>query len=274
MTKLDNGNFVVAWSGGNADQMFRIFAPDGTPVTGELLANTVTTGTQIRTNVTALGDGRFIIFWEDYSNNPGDAGGSSVVKGRLFNADGTPAGAEFLANTTYPGPQDNEGAAELVDGGAVVAWYTGDGRDPSGLGVALRIFNADGTPRTADFLANTTTAGDQSQIRVGALADGGFVAAWYSGGAIRARIFDADGTPRTAGDFATSLAGEYPSIAGLSNGGFAIATNNAIGIFNATVVLSPPFLPRVSTRESWPLAHGRHLPSRVGDQCRRVRAAI
>ncbi len=113
----------------------------------------------------------------------------------------------------------------LADGRFVVSWTdlsTSTG-DTSGSAVRARIFNADGTQSVPEFVVNTTTAADQNESSVTALADGRFLVSWTdnslstgdtSGYAIRAQVFDPtvfDGTSAaesvTGGDFDDWLSG-------------------------------------------------------------------
>jgi len=86
----------------------------------------------------------------------------------------------------------------------VVTWDSNDtsGPDQSGYGVWGRIYAADGTALTDEFLINTATAGDQHMARVVSQADGSFVAVFLSAtdtapgagtSGIYAQYFDAAG---------------------------------------------------------------------------------
>ena len=68
--------------------------------------------------------------------------------------------------------------AALPDGNFVVTWYSQDGGDGSGTLIRARLFNADGMPVGNDFVVNSTTAGDQTDVAVAALPDGHFVVTW------------------------------------------------------------------------------------------------
>src|SRR5690606_35535925 len=87
-----------------------------------------------------------------------------------------------------------------------------------------RLFKADVSPVDLDFLVKTS-AGDQGQPRVTALADGRFVVAWCDGPHYdaRAQIFDADGG-RIGGEFTLGKGDEtgrvLPQLAALPDGGF------------------------------------------------------
>ncbi|HEX5500881.1 MAG TPA: hypothetical protein VFX03_16710, partial [Thermomicrobiales bacterium] len=152
----------------------------------------------------ALTDGRFVAAWPSIDSDTPFA--SSTVRGRIFNADGSPAGDDFVLNSTTGGKQIDPSLAALANGRFVATWESDETSDGSGTCIRGRVFNADGTPAGDDFILNSTVIGNQSDPSVAALADGRFVVTWESGDAgdgssgpcIRGRVFNADGTP--AGD--------------------------------------------------------------------------
>jgi Ca2+-binding RTX toxin-like protein len=206
ITALADGRFVVAWadesaSGGDTSGFAvraQVFNPDGTPSGTELLVNTTTAAAQERPTIAALADGRFVVAWQDASANGGDNSGNAVGA-QLFNADGSPSGAEFLVNTTTASNQTIPTVAALADGRFVVAWADSSqsGGDTSSTAVRAQVFNADGSKSGAEFLVNTDTFNVQSSPTITALADGRFAVAWHTSGfgdgsnmAVRGQIFD------------------------------------------------------------------------------------
>lgn len=97
----------------------------------------------------------------------------------------SPVGVELQVNTTVVGNQltDGNGGAIAMDasGNFVVTW-TSDGQDGSLGGVYAQRFNALGVAQGAEFLVNTTVAGDQSDAAVAMDAAGNFVITWTSNG--------------------------------------------------------------------------------------------
>src|SRR5437016_336373 len=123
----------------------------------------------------------------------------------------TAVGSEILVNTTTLRQQYDPTVATFADGRFVVAWAddSASGGDTSTAGIRARIFNADGTTSTSDFLVNTTTFDAQELPTITALPDGHFVVAWrdYSqtGGdrsstAVRGQVFNPDGS-KSGGEF-------------------------------------------------------------------------
>ncbi|MCA1539953.1 VCBS repeat-containing protein [Bradyrhizobium sp. NBAIM32] len=243
ITALADGRFVIAWDdfdAGGYEVRAQIFNADGTPAGSEFLVNTTTASNQVEPVVTALAEGRFVVAWMDVSETGGDTS-SWAVRAQVFNADGAPSGSEFLVNTTTASFQYLPTITALTDGRFVVAW-TDDSRtggDTSGLAVRAQILNADGAPSGSELLVNSTTAGNQSDPTITALADGHFVIAWtddsQTGGdtsswAVRAQVFDADGVP-SGPEFLvnTTTAGNQvePAITALADGRFVVTWTDA-----------------------------------------------
>jgi Ca2+-binding RTX toxin-like protein len=201
----------------------------------------------VQPTLTALPDGRFVIIWAEVIGTfDGELGYyvyESNIRGQLFNANGTKAGAEILVNTTTNKDQYEPTITALADGRFVVAWTDSSqaGGDSSSVAVRAQVFNADGTKAGAEFRVNTTTNKDQYEPTITALSDGRFVVAWtdssQAGGdtssvAVRAQVFNADGT-KAGAEFlvnTTTSNGQYqPAIAALADGGFVIAWTDVSG---------------------------------------------
>ena len=148
VTGLTDGRFVVAWAGVAA----RIYNADGTPAGGDfIVSSTANAGFQFAPSIAALPDGRFVVTWE--SKETGDY----QIRGRLYNADSTPAGGDFLVNTTTAGDQHTPSVAALSDGRFMVTWSSPEGGSAEIRG---RVYDANGTASGGDFLVNTIAAGD------------------------------------------------------------------------------------------------------------------
>ncbi|MDP2803593.1 MAG: hypothetical protein Q8O26_17120 [Phreatobacter sp.] len=197
---LANGSFVATWrsddtvDGSGTCIRARIFNGNGTPSGPDFIVNSTIANNQLNPSVTALVDGRFVASW--WSFDTGDGSGS-CVRARVFNADGTPAGEDFLLNTTAAADQSEPCIRALADGRFVASWGSNDVGDGSGNCIRARIYNSDGTPSGNDFIVNTTGLGNQFVPSLTALADGRFVASWQSGdggdgsgSCIRMQIFD------------------------------------------------------------------------------------
>ncbi|MDZ4779144.1 MAG: PKD domain-containing protein, partial [Planctomycetia bacterium] len=179
------GQFVVVWRSrgqdGDSDGVFaRIFAADGTPLTGELQVNQFATGQQIRATVAMDAAGNFVVTW--YNQLLGDSAGAIVpreIYARRFAANGSPLGDEFRVNTTTGSDQRFPSIAMDQDGDFAIAWSS-FGQDGSDWGVYLQSFDATGARIGAEQLVNTTTANWQVYPVVAMDDDGDFVVAWSS----------------------------------------------------------------------------------------------
>ena len=125
------GRFVVAWqslrsNGGDLSGwsiQARRFAADGTPLSGDLQVNTLTSGNQQLPRVAADSLGNFLVVWQSDVSDATDTSGSSI-QARWFDADGSPLGAEFQVNTYTPGAQTYPAVAVRDRDNFVVVWQS------------------------------------------------------------------------------------------------------------------------------------------------------
>lgn len=185
VARNERGQFVVVWRSreqdGDTDGVFaRVYAADGTPLTGELQINQSTTGQQIRATVAMAPSGEFVVTW--YNQLIGDSGGAIVpreVYARRFAADGTPLGDEFRVNTTTAGDQRFPSIAMNQAGDFVVAWASFQ-QDTSDWGIYAQAFDAAGTKVGDEFRVNSTVTNRQIYPAVAMDDEGDFVVAWQS----------------------------------------------------------------------------------------------
>ena len=151
---LSDDRIVVAWSSldnGDGDDYClraRIINADGTFAGADFVVNTTATGEQAAPSIVVLSDDRFIIFFE--SNDAGDGGSGQCIRGRLFNADGTPDGNDFFVNATGMQNQHDVSASVLADGRVVVTWTSDEVGDGSGARVMSRIIDPRGNTITGN----------------------------------------------------------------------------------------------------------------------------
>ncbi|MFC1609835.1 DUF4215 domain-containing protein [Myxococcota bacterium] len=165
------------------------YAADGSTDGSELQVNSYMPDEQQDPTVACAADGRFVVTWRSFQ-----AGGWNIY-GQRFDGDAVPQGSEFKINSAT----SNDYQPQVVSADAgdfVVAWRG----DPSEIRV--RIFEANGTPRTAELTANTYTVGVQSDPSVAVSPDGtDVVVVWKSDDQdgevddIYGQRFDGDGAP-------------------------------------------------------------------------------
>jgi hypothetical protein len=203
-----NGNFVVIWeqvagmvNGVVTDTVLvgRLFAPDGTPLTGEFSVDTGvgTGGTEThRTarNARAVMDenGGFWVVWEAYSGNPVD---HYDVYWRRFDAAGNPVATGQANMPQFLLAQVNPAVAVDADGDFVVVW-NGNGAQPNRLfpadpnlwvdqddaGIFMRRYSAGNNPVDVQVRVNRTQAGDQRMPSVGMTREGDILVVWSGAG--------------------------------------------------------------------------------------------
>jgi hypothetical protein len=124
------------------------------------------------------------------------------IYAQRYDANVVSQGNEFKVNTT-DGTYDTQNfsaVAALTDGGFIITWQS-YGQDGDGWGIYGQRYDANGNRQGAEFLVNTTTATDQIDSAVTALADGSFVVVWSSAdnhSVIKGQCFDAAGNVQGA----------------------------------------------------------------------------
>jgi hypothetical protein len=194
-----NGSFVVAWQspqdGDGYGIIGRRYDAAGAPVGGEFIINTSTTGNQLQPAIAVSRSGGFVVIW----NSPD--GSSYGVRGRLFDAAGSPVGGDFAVNTYTTGIQYGyHHVAADAQGNFVVTWASSVG-DGSAYGIFGQRFASTGTRRGAEFQVNTYTTDDQSMATVALDPVGNFDISW--------RSFGQDGS--LSGVYAQRYGGLLPS---------------------------------------------------------------
>lgn len=225
---LSDGGFVVTWTSAD-DNGTGIYAQrygaGGQPVGGEFRVNSTIAGNQAVPAVASLEDGGFVVTWDSL----GQDGSGWGIYAQRYGADGQPVSAEFRANTTVAGHQNQPTVAGLADGGFIIGWN--DSNDGSSVGVFAQRYDAQGHEVGSEFRLNSTVANIQQHPVLVGLADGGFVATWTSfdqdgnGTGIYAQRYGANGQP-AGGEFRvnSTITGNqvYPSVDALADRGFLI----------------------------------------------------
>jgi hypothetical protein len=145
--------FVVVWEGESPaspyhDVYFRIFAANGTPVTGDIPVSTAPTGARYSGSIASAGGSRFVVAW----SSDGQDGFSEEIYFRVFRADGTPASDEIraTAGAGREGWEDSWPFVALSKSGVIALTWTAGNFDIDSMGVAARKYFrgcAEGAPR-------------------------------------------------------------------------------------------------------------------------------
>ncbi|RVU14577.1 calcium-binding protein [Methylobacterium oryzihabitans] len=237
---LKNGNVVMTYttqSSTSTPITFRIFSPDGTLLTEGSTAS----GSNYSPDVTALGDGGFVISY-DHLFGSTDLDTQAVV----FNADGTVRTSLAVNVGTYYTGQS--AVAGLTNGNFMVS-YARERQDGSGAtDLAFKIFNANGGVVRAETLADTYGTMKVPGEAIG-LKDGGFAIVYFDDGwtgrpaEVTLGIWNADGSLRTIQRASEPLTrgGQRndPTIAQLDNGFLAVGWSNVTDVTTEYAIWTP-----------------------------------
>jgi Ca2+-binding RTX toxin-like protein len=120
-----------------------------------------------------LTNGNIIVVWTDTVNS---SDGNEDIRGQIISADGAKIGGEFVV-TNASDSQWTPAVAALTDGRFIVVWedLAGDG---DGSAIKAQVFTAAGDKSGEAFTVNTSTADDQTDPTVTALANGDAFVTW------------------------------------------------------------------------------------------------
>lgn len=179
--RLTNGRFLSTWESSNGIGA-RFLTADGTPVGRDIQVNATESGEEHSPVTAALPGGGFVVawntdlyWWKDWTENPE----GMSVRARVFNPDGTPAGADVLLNASDTGEMFHAARSiEMLGTGQLLAtWNTADGTKG-------RYMTASGTPRgdEFDYVEPATPEGTH-------LADGRWMETWRDEGGSEGPLF-------------------------------------------------------------------------------------
>jgi Ca2+-binding RTX toxin-like protein len=242
ITALDDGGFVVSWSSFGQDGSgwggyLQRYNANGAKVGLETRVATTTQYDQDGPTVTGLADGGIMVVWE--GNGKGDTSG---IFGQRFKADGSKSGGEIRINTRVGDDQTDPVVKVLSGGNYVVTWQSapddGDGDDETDApaNIYAQLFNAAGVKVGAETLVNTTTAGNQEEPGVTALAHGGYLVTWAGQGTgdvhgIFSQLFNASGVKvGTETRINTNTTGNqlFAQVTALADGGYVVAWESSV----------------------------------------------
>jgi len=240
---LYNGRCIVTWmsleqDGSSWGVYGQLYNMTGNVIGSEFRVNTNTIDNQGGSVASWLTNNEFIIVWGSVQDGSGFG-----IYGQRFNSSGYHEDDEFQINTYTLSDQCYPTVTGFSDGGFVALWQSG-GQDSDLWGIYGQCYDAIGDIIGGEFKVNTNNIGAQERASVTRLIDGGFVVTWMSGyhqdgdefGIYRQR-YDLVCNP-VSGEFQvntfTNDYQRYPSIAGLSDGGFVVVWQSDIQDFNNT----------------------------------------
>ncbi|GEM_PF-6316108 len=201
LSKLNNGNLAMAWNSelgpgdifaDGGDTYTAVFTPTGSLVGSVTKVNDLQTDNEERPrDVRALTGGGYVVVWHDDEDDPGPNKDDYYV--RVYSSTGTAVAASLrISPSTDALFEDFRDVAALSDGGFVVGLRirdsnnnaTGTSADGGGYAAGIRLFNSDGTARTALFFpyldVNPDGSGSQNTPLITANPAGGFAVSWNS----------------------------------------------------------------------------------------------
>ena len=252
---IGRGDFVVAWSAENepygvdstgirahvktTSGAAPVYVSQNGPETlRDFQVSEYTEGTQKDPHVAGQ-HGEFVVVWVSDDQQQEDKSGTAI-KARIMSSIGN-GGTEFVVNEVTEGSQIDPEVIMLPDGKFVVTWVTyNDGlEDQSGYAVKARVFNADRSAASSEFLVNELTNDDQTRPSMTALANGNFLVVWASddpqqgddsSSGVKGRIFDSTGA-EVVSEFLvnefTNSSQTSPAVATLIDGRFIVTWSSS-----------------------------------------------
>ncbi len=240
-----SGGFVVVWLGrsagstGNYAVVGRQFDASAAPVGSEFeiaaLGPPVVNSNRSRPSIDHAPDSGFTVVWAD-------ANFDSVLA-RRYDASATPLESEFQVNSYTTGGVAFARVSLDTTGNALVAWQSGDvtgfdGIDGSLSGIAAMRLDASGALVGTEFVLNSYTYREQTNLHVDHDGSGGFVVAWYRrypDSRTLAQRYDASAAA-VGTEFSVNGFGDYviDDLAVAADGSFVVHANTKVREFDAT----------------------------------------
>ncbi|KAB2967359.1 MAG: hypothetical protein F9K18_04400 [Thermoanaerobaculia bacterium] len=221
------GNFLVVWESFPGPEIAgRRFGVAGIPLGEEFQVNSYTTGNQGVPEVTADGQGDFVVVW----SSPGQDGSEYGVFGQRLDAAGSALGGEFQVNSYTIGSQSWPSVAAGRDGGFIVAWSS-IGQDEQPYSVYGQRYDGAGNPLGQELKLNDSSPNGQPVPAVAVDESGQFLVAWQgreygaSDYGVFARLYDPEGRPLSSHfqvSSATALNSRHPAVATGGAGEFLV----------------------------------------------------
>ncbi len=170
ISQLTDGKIVVVWNNRESetsgttnpeDIRMRIYTSAGAAIGNDVVVNSTTIKTQAQPSITSLADGRFAIVYMSEDISGADTS-VSCIRIRVFNADGTAAGNDFIVNSTTSQEQSFPTIDQRADGKLVVTWTSFDSGD--GNGSAIRTSVIDPNKFNGTAADDSWTGGSSNEI--------------------------------------------------------------------------------------------------------------
>lgn len=177
LTSLTDGGFLALWKsadGSGSGVFARRYDADGNAAGAAFRVNAAITADQQIPGAVALPDGGFVITWTS------GHGSRMGIYAQRYDAAGAKTGGEFQVNTITTVNHYDSRVYAMPNGGFVVTYSVGDGRDGSGSGVYAQRYDANCVRISGEFRLSETSAGNQYQQALSVRDDGSLVVVWAS----------------------------------------------------------------------------------------------
>ena len=181
ITKLANGNYVIAWEDQNGQDgsdygvYAQVFNSSSTKIGSEFRINTYTNAKQWKPSLAALNGGGFVSVWE----SDGQDGSSLGIYGQRFDDSGNKVGSEFSVNAYTASWQAEADVISLAGGGFVVTWQS-NGQDGNENAIVAQRFDANGNKLYSEFIVNQVGTGNQVTPDVLEMVNGDLIFLWQT----------------------------------------------------------------------------------------------
>jgi hypothetical protein len=248
ITVLNSGGWLVTWASDEYkyDAIYtQAFNADGTRNGGENKLVGLPTepqpwptdylpyGSASEPRTVALDGGGYVVTWT------GGLRGDIDVYFQIFDDANKAISTQQKANPAQFSTEQNSSITALDTGGFVISWESGEGSGPHDI--YCQAFNADGSKNGDQVLVNTTTAFDQIETSVTALAGGSWAVTWTNIGAgnskdVMQKVFHLANDAPAGTDATIDLAENMQHAFTMADFGFSDSNNNLLAHITITDV--------------------------------------
>jgi hypothetical protein len=179
----NSGEFVVVWMQDDIYHtsnlvMARQYDAEGTAKPDPCEVSTTAFYSLTRPSVGTDEAGRFVVAWDAHPQSASE----DDIFARLYAANGTAMGDEFVVSATVEYGQHNPAVSMNGAGALVVVWQSDSDANGVGENVLVQRYESDGTAVGDESVMNTYVVGRQRYADVVMGEDGEFVTVWQSDG--------------------------------------------------------------------------------------------
>lgn len=174
------GNFTVVWMQDKSRNsiMGRLYNADGSSKTEPFEVSTIRFSSVTQPSISMSTEGGFVAVWD---GDP-ELAGLDDIHARMFEADGTAIGEQFIVNTNAEGPQQNPKIAINNRRQFIVVWDSKIDPDINEREIFAQRYDSTGEAIGGEFQVNTHIEADQKRPVVAIGQGRQFITTWQSYG--------------------------------------------------------------------------------------------